>query len=284
MRGILEVLGFVGFVAATFLLTLVPGGVWAALLTVNLKTGIERPWAVPVALGLLWAAWRVAGGEWPSRGSEARRVYRRANPVPFSAFAWAMVANALSITALAGLWIALKQLVRTPGNPAPDFSAHPALIIGLVLGCAAIVGAVSEEVGLRGYLLGKFERRMPWQLAVLLVAVVAAPAHMLTQGFVWPTLLFYLAADITYGLTAYLTNSITPGIIAHAAGLFVFFTFIWPHDAARRLVSLHGADPMFWGHVAQTVVFGALAVLAFMRLAKTTAIWRLRRQVLRSGG
>ncbi len=57
-----RVAGLAGFVLAVFVLTLLPGGIWAELLAVNLKTGIDVPWSVPLGLVLLWLAWRLAGG------------------------------------------------------------------------------------------------------------------------------------------------------------------------------------------------------------------------------
>jgi membrane protease YdiL (CAAX protease family) len=279
MRRLVGILGFVGFVAAAFVLTLVPGGVWAALLSVNLKTGAMVPWAVPVALGLLWLAWRFAGGERPGPRSEARRALRRANAMAPKAFLWALLANGFSLTALSAVWILLHEVVKTHGNPLPDFSIYPLPLVVLVLGCAAIVGAVSEEVGLRGYLQTRLEGLAPWPVAVALMALVASSGHALTQGFVWPTLLFYFLADVTYGVTAYLTNSILPGVVAHAAGLFVFFAVIWPHDAARA-EAFAGFDAAFWGLVAQAAVFGGLTVWAFLQLARTT-VGKRRTQPLR---
>jgi membrane protease YdiL (CAAX protease family) len=270
MRSLTTILGLIGFTAAAFVLTLVPGGVWAFLLTLNLKTGIAAPWAVPVALGLLWLAWRFAGGQTPWPRSPARQAQRRANPLPAKTFAWALAANGFALTALAGVWIILKELVRMPGNRLPDFSAYPLPVIALVLACAAIVGAVSEEVGLRGYLQSRLEKLAPWPVAVVVMALTAAPGHALTQGFGWPTLLFYLLADVTYGVTARLTNSILPGVVAHAVGLFVFFAFIWPHDAGRPQVTLATGGLALWIMMAQVVVFGGLAVWAFMWLARTT--------------
>jgi membrane protease YdiL (CAAX protease family) len=214
-----------------------------------------------VALGLLWLGWRFAGR------SEAARVYRRGNLVSPRVLGWALLANAFPIVALAGLWIVLRHLVRTPGNPLPDFSHYPALLLGAILACAGVVGAVSEEVGLRGYIQGRLERVAPWPLAVALMALVAAPGHAATQGFVWPTMLFYLLSDVTFGVTAYLARSILPGIIAHAAGLFVFFSFVWPHDQARELMSLGSASSGLWGLAAASAAFAALTVWAFVRLA-----------------
>jgi membrane protease YdiL (CAAX protease family) len=261
MRHTIKVLGFVGFLAAAFVLTLLPQGVWSGLLAVNLKTGIAVPWAAPVALGLLWLGWRFAGG------SEAARAYRRGHPVSARTLGWALLANGFSIVALASLWIVLRHLVRTPGNPLPDFSRYSPLLLGAILACAGVVGAVSEEVGLRGYIQGRLERVAPWPVAVALMALVAAPGHAATQGFVWPTMLFYLLSDVTFGVTAYLARSILPGIVAHAAGLFVFFGFVWPHDQARELMTLGSASPGLWGLAATSAGFAALTVWAFVRLA-----------------
>jgi hypothetical protein len=68
-------------------------------------------------------------------------------------------------------------------------------------------------------------------------------------------------------VTAYLTNSTLPAILPHMIGDLIFFTLVWPHDAARRLVLESGTDNGFWIHVAQAIVFTMLAVWAFQRLA-----------------
>ncbi len=108
-------------------------------------------------------------------------------------------------------------------------------------------------------------------LAILIAALVIAPAHGLTQGFAWPTLLFYLWVDVTFGMTAFLTKSILPGLVVHTIGLIVFFTLVWPNDATRRLPQAGGGDAWFWIHVAQAVIFTGLAVLAFRHLARVAA-------------
>ncbi len=267
MRAIWRVLGLAGFVAAVLLATLLPQGIWTAALVANLRTGIATPWCVPAALGLLWLGWRFAGGQWPWR-SEARRTYRRANAVQLPVMAWALLANIFAIAALAALWILLRELVAVPGNPSPDFSAYPVPVTAAILSCAGLIGGVTEEVGLRGYLQQRLERRLPWPLAIALTALVAAPAHAATQGFVWPTMLFYLFADATYGVTATLTKSVIPGIVAHALGLIAFFAFVWPYDHARRVVSLASAGSDFWGLAAAMLVLAGLAIWAFARLAK----------------
>ena len=260
----------VGFAILSLLLTLLPGGVWTALLSLNLSTGIAIPWSVLAMGAILWIAWRYAGGAWaPAGTSQVRRAYRRANPVPAPVFALALLANGLALVSLAGAWIVLFQLVRAPGNPL-DLSRYPPVAVAIVLVAGAIVGAVSEEVGMRGYLQGALERVVTPARAILTTALVMAPGHAFTQGFVWSTVLFYVLVDIVYGTTAYLTNSVVPGIIAHAVGLTVFFAVVWPKDAARRLVTAGGADAWFWIHIAQALVFGTAALWAFALVARRT--------------
>jgi membrane protease YdiL (CAAX protease family) len=252
--------------------TLFVQGVWSALVVANFKVSPAIPWAVgPMAL-VLWLGWQYAGGRWwPGSTAAARRGYLRAIRIPGRTFGWALIAGALAIIALVGYWILIFQLVKLPGNSLPDFSNYPPVTVVLALLMAAVVGAVVEEAGFRGYLQTALERELPAPLAIVFAALLLSPGHGLTQGFVWPTLLWYFGADVMFGITAYLTNSILPGIVIHGLGLLVFFGLVWPADSSRRLVVEDGADAWFWIHAGQAVVFTVLAILAFRQLAKITA-------------
>jgi membrane protease YdiL (CAAX protease family) len=177
-----------------------------------------------------------------------------------------VAAGASWVVALAGLWIVLHRLVPTPGNPLADFSRLPPLTVAVSLVTAAISGGVSEEAGFRGYFQGALERRGLGPLAILIVALVMAPIHAQTQGFVWPNLVFYLLVDGMLGALAYVTGSIRPGIVVHAFGLFVFFALVWPGDAHRQLIWKSGPDAAFWACAGGTALFAALGALAFARL------------------
>src|SRR6516225_1935030 len=81
----------VGFGALAVVLTAVTGGVWAALLTINLALSPAIPWAVVVMALLLWLLWRYLGGAgWPRGTAEARRAYLRARRTSGRVFAWAL--------------------------------------------------------------------------------------------------------------------------------------------------------------------------------------------------
>jgi membrane protease YdiL (CAAX protease family) len=242
-----------------FCITVLAGGTWTALLFANLATSPAIPWAIVVMGVLLWLTWQYVGGRWgPRSTSHTRHERLRATPVPPAVFATALLAGGLSIVALAGLWIVLFQLAHVNENLLPDFSPYPQVTVALLTVMASVVAAVAEEIGFRGYFQGALEERLRPSAAILVAALVIAPAHALTQGFVWPTVLFYLCVDLTFGTMAYLTRSIWPGIVVHAVGLWIFFTLVWPRS---------GVDPWFWLHLAQAFVFSLLAIGAFRRLA-----------------
>ena len=256
--------GFLGFLIIMF-----GAGVWAALVAANLGAGPAVPWAVPVMALVLWLMWQyLAGKGWPRGTSQARRLCLRANPVSAPAFVWSLLAGTLSVVAFAGLWIVMVQLVRMPANALPHFSRYPLLTVVPMILMGSVAAPLTEEPAFRGYCQVILERNFSGPVAVVISSALFALAHGPTQGFLWPKLLFYFLVGAVFGFTAWLTNSTLPAIPGHAIGLLIFFTLIWPHDAARRLVWEGGTDLWFWAHLAQAIVCAALAAWAFLKLAK----------------
>ena len=252
-----------------FLILVFGAGVWSALVAANLSASPAVPWAIPVMILVLWLMWQyLAGKGWPRSTSQARRLCLRANAASAPAFAWSLLAGTLSVLAFAGLWIVMVQLVRMPGNALPDLSRYPLFAIVPMILMGSVAAPLTEEPAFRGYCQVILERQFSGPVAVVISSALFALAHGPTQGFLWPKLLFYFLVGVVFGSTAYLTNSILPAIPGHVIGLLIFFTLVWPHDAARRLVWESGTDVWFWVHGSQAIVCAALAVWAFRRLAK----------------
>jgi membrane protease YdiL (CAAX protease family) len=259
----------VGVGALAFALTAIIGGIWTGLLAVNLTTSPAIPWSVVVMGALLFALYRYLGGAGPPhRTSATRRVWLRANRVAPPAFGWALTAGLLGIVALAGLWFTLLQLAGLPARTLLDVSHYPAAVVALVLLMASLVNGVTEEALFRGYFQGLLEGQVGGLSAIVITMLVMSPEHSLTQGFVWPTIVFYLLVDLMLGMLARLTRSILPGMVVHCVGLLVFFTLVWQGDAARTIFGQGTTTQWLWIHSGQAIFFAALSVAAFLRLAQ----------------
>jgi len=255
------VIAKIAFVVGAILATLVTQAIWSVLLTANLALSPGLPWSALAAGVLLFLGWRYAtGAGGPTAGRAKRRRYARAGALPPRRFAWALLAGSLALGGLVALWFVLTEIspMRTPRI---DLSLYPPLTVAAVLLAASVVGAVTEEVGLRGYLLVKLEEFMPAPLAILVAAILIAPGHALTQGFVPVVFFWYLVADVAFGALAYRCGSILPGIAIHTVGLLLFFSLIWPGDASR----------------AATTVLPAAGALVIITLMAGFAFARLRR-------
>jgi membrane protease YdiL (CAAX protease family) len=255
------------------LLTLMVGGIWTGLTLSNLALTPMIPWSVGVMGLLLVGLWQYLGGAgFPSSTRVLRHDALRARPVSLPVLSWACIAGSLAIIALAGLWMVLFHLAGLPiGRNLPQYGQYPLLTVALIVIMASLVGAVLEEALFRGYFQSTLEHHLPAAFALLVVAVVMAPEHAFTQGFLWPTLVFYFCVDIMLGTMAFLTNSIIPGIIIHSIGLLLFFTVVWPGDIVRQWVGQGSTDAWFFIHIGQVGVFGLLAILAFLRLKNIAA-------------
>jgi membrane protease YdiL (CAAX protease family) len=261
-------LSIIGFGLLAFAITILAGGIWSALLVTNLQRSPAVPWSVPVMGLLLWLMWSYLGGKgWPQSTSDARRHYLRANRRSARTYLWSFAAGVLSVVALAGYWIVLFRLVKMPPNALPDVSSYPRMTVALMILMGSLVAPFMEEAGFRGYFQVALEREFRGSVAVAVSSLVFALAHF-AHGILWPKLLVYFLVGVAFGATAYLTNSTLPAIVPHIIGDLTFFTLLWPHDAARRLVFDSGTDIWFWIHVAQAIVFTLLAVSAFQRLAR----------------
>ena len=161
-----------------WLIALVLQVVWSALLVANLRLTPAVPWAAPTILVIVWCAWNFLGGKWgPRKSAEARRQYLRARPVSGGVLGWSLVAGALSIASLCGLWIVMTQLVRIPSMTLPQMENAPLWEVAVMLGAASLIGPFMEQAGIWGYSQVMLERAFRVPVAVLIVSVTFAFGH-----------------------------------------------------------------------------------------------------------
>ena len=256
-----------------FIILFVGQTIWGLLLIANFRNSPRaEPWSVGVMMLVLWCLWQYLGGRWwPRSTSEARKQNLRANPVSGLAFVGALVSGVLALTALTGIWIVFFQLVKTPANVLDDPSKYPWLTIVLIVGMSSLVSPMVEEIAFRGYCQQILERRFSGRIAVLLSSLLFMLAHV-NHGWYWPKLSVYFLVGVVFGSIARLTDSILTSLPVHVLGDLIFFILIWPHDSTRVQVTAGGADRWFWLHVAQGILFAALALLAFRWLANQVPV------------
>lgn len=214
---------------------------------------------------VLWVMWEYLGGMWwPRSTSGARRVSLRANRVAGQVLAWAFVAGVLAIIALAGYWIVLFQLVRTPPNAMADFSAYPAVTAALVVLMASLVSPVTEEAAFRGYCQVILEREFAAPLAVLISSVFFCASRFNPRVLLDETPGVFSGGSGVWdhGISHEVYDSGFAGTHHRRHGVFCVGL------ATRRRVWDGGGDAWFWLHAAQAVLFTALSVMAFFQLAK----------------
>lgn len=243
-----------------FVILAVGQALWAGLLLTNLSTTASIPWSVPAMALALWAIWRFL-----SATPERRRLLR-ANSVSAFTYLPSLLVGAFAAFSLAGLWIVLFELVKMPPNLLPAVSGRPIWTAVAIALMGSLVSPLIEEAAFRGYCQSILERDFSPAVAAIITTGFFAVAH-LTQGLYWPKLLVYFLFGLCCGILALLNRSILPVIPAHAIADLTFFTLVWPHDAARRLVWQAGPSHWFWIHVVQFMVFGGVTVFMLARIA-----------------
>jgi membrane protease YdiL (CAAX protease family) len=264
---------------------------WALLSYANQKWLPAVPWSVVVMLPYLWLWFRwFNGAGWPSATSAARRESMRAGAPSADAFSAAVLAGMIGITAMLPFAGVLSRLVRLPAEAQqirpPE--GMPFVTVALLLLMASLVAGMVEEPAFRGYMQGPIERRHGPAVAILGTGALFGFAHFIHHpaGLI-PMLPWYMAAAAVYGILAWLTNSIWPGVVVHAIADVFSFGRLWLTGKAEwetsagatppPLVWDGGADAAFWGNVAALVLLGGFAVAAYVGLASTTRSERLAR-------
>jgi hypothetical protein len=86
---------------------------------------------------------------------------------------------------------------------------------------------------------------------------------------------FYVTIGVTYGTMAYLTNSILPGVVTHAAGdaMGTLMVLATGRQVSSQPIPVplagNGFDASFWVSLAGVLIAGAAAVWAFTSLAES---------------
>jgi membrane protease YdiL (CAAX protease family) len=207
------------------------------------------PWSLPATLLVMAAFWYYfTGGGYPAATRAVRQEATRQKSLPWPIWRAVVLPLLLSLVTVTSLRLALPSILPVEAPKISiDLSSYPvATVIGLLVSLALSAG-IAEEVAFRGYLQQPLEEAYGIVPALLLTGFAFWLAH--ADKATLTHLPFHLVASIVLGLSAYLTRSLLPAIIGHAAGdalllpAYVFHRpgFVWSTLTARPLWESTGA-------------------------------------------
>jgi membrane protease YdiL (CAAX protease family) len=218
----------------------------------------------------LWLFWQYLKGKgWPSSTAETRRLNLRANVLSPRAWRWSLGAGSLAAASLIALRQFVEKLVELPAPLLPDVSQYPFFTVLLIFLMSSAVAGIVEEAGYRGYMQAPIERRHGPVVAILVAGTVFALGHFSHAWMSWRLLPYYLAGSTIFGVLAYLTGSILPGLILHTSvDALRYVQLLWLGTSTPQvLIWETGADLKFWANVLAFIGLGATAIWAYYKLA-----------------
>lgn len=212
---------------------------WAVTATLNARIRPDLPWAAGATLAWLALLGLWLNGYGPPRSSSERR--RRSLRLGWTARARSeartasgadgaaghgrtaeVVGIVLALAAMTVVWILISQ-----GQRITDLSPYPTPAYRIsVLVMGALVSGVVEEMAFRGYMQHRLEERYGVETAIAVTGAAFVLIHV-THGVV-PMLVMapgYFLAAVLYGVLAWRTGSILPGMALHATGDFLHTVF-----------------------------------------------------------
>jgi membrane protease YdiL (CAAX protease family) len=250
------------------------GQLGAVFILANLKLFSRIPWLLPATAAWLWVFWRyLSGAGWPQATSEARRRDLRAPSLPGKVWRWSLLAGGLGLVSVVGLGFLTPRLAEIPRDafkPSLDFSTLPSWMAVSVLLAISVVAGVAEEAGFRGYMLSQIQRRHGWVVATAITGLMFFFSHYFSHAYAtFAFLPFFLAVSALHARLVYLTGSIRPSIVLHAAFDFAVIPIQYGLIGTVPVSSVlkTGVDSSFLAEVALILVFGIAALPAFRKLA-----------------
>ncbi len=151
----------------------------------------------------------------------------------------------------------------------PSHAPYPFLLALSALVMSGVVSGIFEEASFRGFLQAPLEQRYGPAIAIAVTSLFFALIHI-THGLALLAFLlpYYLAVSVVYGILAWRTGSILPGVALHSIGDAVSNVVAWRGGppVARPLVRRTGPDWRFGMAVAAVIILAFVAAWAFRRM------------------
>ena len=245
-------------------------GAWLLSLAV-----IPAPWSIAVMGGVLWLYWKYFSGSWwPRATAEARRNNFRSVNLSAAVWKWGLVGGLLFVVVVQSGLVMTFRIVEFPAEAFKaeyNLDALPVWIAWISIIMASLVAGICEETGFRGYMQVPLEERYGPTVGITIVSIVFLVFH-LHQAWAPHVLFQIFAASVLWGILAYASGSLIPGIIGHTILDIINFSFWWSDLAGKfemQTIAQTGIDIHF---ITWVLVFGAAIALFFWVTRKIMAV------------
>ncbi len=236
---------------------------------------IPAPWSIAVMSGVLWLYWKYFSGSWrPRVTAEARRNNFRAVKLSAAVWKWGLVGALLFVVVVQSGLVMTFRIVEFPAEAFKaeyNLDALPVWIAWISIIMASLVAGICEETGFRGYMQVPLEERYGPAVGITIVSIVFLVFH-LHQAWAPHVLFQIFAASVLWGILAYASGSIIPGIIGHTIMDIINFSFWWSDVAGkfeRQTIAETGIDFHF---ITWVLIFGVAIALFFWVTRKIMAV------------
>jgi len=252
-----------------FGVTTIGVGIWVLLVRT-----IPVPWSV-LAMGvILIVYWRYFSGKWsPSNTQISRRFCFRRSRLKKPVWIWGMMAGICVFLFLqSGLFLTFRLSEFQPEifKTARYLNDHPAWMSWSIIVMASLVAGICEEIGYRGYMQKPLEQKYGPVIGISITSLVFTVAHI-HQAWASGILVQIFLISFMIGLLAYATNSLIPGIIAHASFDIINFSYWWSDVIGtfeRKPIGTTGVDTHFILVVTVVLLSSLLFIVAIRKLLK----------------
>ena len=248
---------------------------WSIIALANIKLSPSIPWSYPLMAIVLFLIWKYLDGKGlPKSTQKNRHLWMRANSVPPNKRKWSWIsAVLLGATILSFILLGIRITDVSSGqiNQIERISIYPFWMIFSLIIMTSMVAGIIEEISFRGYMQKPMEIRYGPKLAILIVALFFTLLH-LPNATITPQLIpIFFIGSIGWGVLAYLTNSIIPGIIIHIAVDITSYLWIWRNlEYAKTMYSesiiKNGIDMPFMILIFVLLFLSILLIYSFRKL------------------
>lgn len=245
-------------------------GAWVLLLMT-----VPSPWFLVVMALFLFAYLKYFSGSWwPVSNSEIRKQRFRKIKLSRAVWIWGLAGALLFVLITQSGLVITFRIMEFPAErfkAAYNLDSLPVGLAWVSLIMASLVAGICEEVGFRGYMQEPLEKRYGPVIGIAIVSAVFVVVH-LHQAWAGPVLIHIFVVSALFGILAYKTQSIIPGIIGHTLLDIINFSYWWSDIAGkfeRQPIAITGVDVHF---ITWCLLFSGGLALFFLAMKRLTPV------------